>query len=185
MNDKFLWLENVKNILDNCGLSNIWQTQDFPNEKWLVTKVKQTLIDQFRQNWLSKIQDSPKALNYRIYKDKLEFENYFHFLSDKDALTLCRFRTCNHYLPIEKGRWANTPRDQRKCRLCQTDGLGDEFHYLLECPALQIERRLMLPNYTVRHPNIIKFNKIMTCRKQSVVKKLCVFIRIIFKKNPR
>jgi hypothetical protein len=44
------------------------------------------------------VNDSPKALNYRIYKDNLVFENYLNILNDKDNLTLSKFRTTNHKL---------------------------------------------------------------------------------------
>jgi hypothetical protein len=49
--------------------------------------------------------NSPKAINYRLFKDNFEFENYFNILEDKDIYTLCKFRTTNHKLPIETGRW--------------------------------------------------------------------------------
>jgi hypothetical protein len=48
-----------------------------------------------------------KALNYRILKENFEFENYFRILEDKDIYTLCKFRTTNHKLLIETGRWNN------------------------------------------------------------------------------
>ena len=134
------WIRNIKTILDSCGLSNIWLHQTFPSDKWLKLKVKQTLFDQFTQEWRSKLQNSPKALNYRLYKEKLEFEPYLNILTDKDAITFCKFRTCNHHLPIEKGRWQNIPREHRTCPLCQKQDLGDEFHLhvklfvLYRCP---------------------------------------------------
>ena len=105
------WLKHIKNILDDCGMSNIWLNQNFQNDKWLKLKVKQTLIDHFIQNRRSKIRNSPKVLNYRLYKHNLEFESYLNILPDKDAITFCKFRTCNHYLHIEKGRWLNTERE--------------------------------------------------------------------------
>jgi hypothetical protein len=37
-------------------------------------------MDQFIQNWFSKIIDSPKAINYRIFKTKFEFEEYLNVL---------------------------------------------------------------------------------------------------------
>ena len=74
---------------------------------------KLTLTDQFKQNWQPTVQSSPKALNYRMYKDELKLENYFNVLSKIDAITLCRFRICNHHLPIESGRWANIPRNEK------------------------------------------------------------------------
>jgi hypothetical protein len=48
----------------------------------------------------------PKAINYRLFKDNFEFENYFNILEDKDIYTLCKFRTTNHTLPIETGPWS-------------------------------------------------------------------------------
>ena len=61
------------------------------------------VFNQFVQNWQTSLSDSSKALNYRIFKTKLEFEEYFNILSIGDAIRLCRFRTTNHYLPIETG----------------------------------------------------------------------------------
>jgi hypothetical protein len=49
-------------------------------------------------------------LNHRIFKENFEFENYFRILEDKDIYTLCKFRTTNHKLPIETGRWNNIDR---------------------------------------------------------------------------
>lgn len=39
--------------------------------------------------------------------------------------TIARFRTSNHKLPIETGRWNNVDRENRKCWLCNVD-IGDE-----------------------------------------------------------
>jgi hypothetical protein len=57
-------------------------------------------------------------LNYRIFKENFEFENYFRVLEDKDIYTLCKFRTTNHKLPIETGRWNNIDRVNRICTKC-------------------------------------------------------------------
>jgi hypothetical protein len=47
---------------------------------------------------------SSKGANYKLFKGELKFENYLDILEDKDK-TLCRFRTTNHRLPVEVGRW--------------------------------------------------------------------------------
>jgi hypothetical protein len=67
---KLEWFENIKNILNNWGISNVWVNQYVANR---------TLIDQFKQNWQATVQTSPKALNYRIYKNELFLEKYFNF----------------------------------------------------------------------------------------------------------
>ena len=178
------WIRNIKTILDSCGLSNIWLHQTFPSDKWLKLKVKQTLFDQFTQEWRSKLQNSPKALNYRLYKEKLEFEPYLNILTDKDAITFCKFRTCNHHLPIEKGRWQNIPREHRTCPLCQKQDLGDEFHYMLNCSFFTDARKSLLPTKFVRRPNILQFNNLMSCKKQSSLRKICTFIRKVNNELP-
>jgi hypothetical protein len=59
---------------------------------------------------------------------------YFHefsntiILNDKNRFTFCRFRTYNHRLPLEVGRWENVERHNRLCQLCKYGEIGDEFH---------------------------------------------------------
>ena len=33
----------------------------------------------------------------------------------------------------------NIPRENRKCNLCNLEEIGDEFHYILNCPYLYQE----------------------------------------------
>ena len=84
----------------------------FLNDAWLKEIVKISLQDQFKQIWLEHVQNNSKTLNYRLFKDKLEFENYFDILENRDLFTFCHFRTVNHKLPIEYGRWNNIQREK-------------------------------------------------------------------------
>jgi hypothetical protein len=59
------------------------------------------------------------------------------------ANTLCRFRTTSHKLPIETGRWQNIARENRKCLLCNSDVIGDEFHYIFSCSKFDDNRNLL------------------------------------------
>ena len=48
-------------------------------------------------------------------------------------------------MPIETGRWLNIELSNRKCKFCDKDTIGDEFHYLLECTfSKKIENGLFL-----------------------------------------
>ena len=44
---------------------------------------------------------------------------------------ICKFRTSDHPLAIETGRYKNIPREFRLCNLCKT--LEDESHFFLYC----------------------------------------------------
>jgi hypothetical protein len=50
--------------------------------------------------------------------DFFQGELILDVLNDKNRFTFCRFRTSNHRLPIEVGRWTNVERHNRLCQLC-------------------------------------------------------------------
>ena len=56
------WLNCIKAILDDCGLSYIWISQEMRNKMWLKNYVKQNLKDQFLQRWKSDVENSSKSL---------------------------------------------------------------------------------------------------------------------------
>lgn len=49
------WVLQVKQILDDCGLSYLWLTQKCNNTNWLKLTVEQRLKDQFTQKWQSEL----------------------------------------------------------------------------------------------------------------------------------
>ena len=62
------WLYFIRTILNECGFTYIWETENVNNKQWLKCVMKQRLLDQFVQNWQTSLSDSSKALNYRIFK---------------------------------------------------------------------------------------------------------------------
>jgi len=47
---EFTWLKFVQNILNECGIPYIWNTQTFINSNWIVHTVKLSLKDKFKQS---------------------------------------------------------------------------------------------------------------------------------------
>jgi hypothetical protein len=180
-NSHLPWLSCIRSILNECGLTYIWDNQNFYNIKWLRNKVIRVLQDQYIQKWQNEIHNSSKGINYRCFKDVLEFENYFNLLPDSLFINLCKFRTSNINIPIETGRWNNTPRSERKCTLCINDDLGDEFHYLFTCSDSIIKnaRTKFIPAQYYTRPNVHKYNKLFSSKKSGILSKLCKFISII------
>jgi hypothetical protein len=58
-NMQFSWILFVKQIFNECGFSNIWETELFDNVDYLKCVINQRLEDQFLQNWNSLVQNSP------------------------------------------------------------------------------------------------------------------------------
>jgi hypothetical protein len=81
--------------------------------------------------------------------------------------TLVKFRTSNHRLPIETGRWSNiyVPRNKKACIfLCEKE-VGDEFHDIMTCSSLNDCRKCYLPDKYTNRPNTLKFFNLFSCQK--------------------
>ena len=133
----FQWIHNVKTILSDNGYSGIWDTHNFFNKVWLSKALKLRLMDLFLGDWYNSVQSN---LNYRIFKHNFEFETYLSIVPQNWLYFLISFRTRNHRLLAEVGRWSKTDYAERKCNLCQTE-IVDEFHFLLVCEKLKKLRK--------------------------------------------
>ena len=79
-------VKNVHNIINECGLAYIWNTQTFINNDWFISLVKRTLKDQYNQLWHSQTENSTKALTYRLFKENFMPEPYLEILDSKMTL---------------------------------------------------------------------------------------------------
>ena len=147
------------------------------NSTWLQKALKQKLNDSFIQNWNSQVQSTSESNIYKIYKTNFEQSKYISTLSF--CKPFIRFRTRNHRLPIEVGRWSGIPINQRICSFC--DERGDEFHYLLKCKHFEPERKRYLKSYYYVRPNIIKFDQLVNLIKVDELNNLCRFINVVSK----
>ena len=88
-------------------MSNILYSVDSMNSNWIIYIVKQRLTDQFIQDWVSRCNESSKGINYRLFTNNiLKCQEYIlSNISIHKQRILARFRTTNHKLPIETGRW--------------------------------------------------------------------------------
>jgi hypothetical protein len=180
---KSQFLQSVHNTLNELGFGNFWQnqsTENVPRESLtsFKTLIKNRLQDQFVQNWLSEINNNELYYNYRMFKDNFEVEKYLAILPVNVAKVITKFRTLNHKLPVQKGRFTGIPRHERICRHCTSD-LGDEFHYIFICPFFKNERNLFLRKYFFIRPNSIKYKELFSSHNKSTLLKLYKFIQQI------
>ena len=96
---------------------------------------------QFREKivgkWYGRMIELTKCDMYSLYKVKFEMEKYLADLNESLAIPLCKFRTSNHLLEVEKLRYIEPliPKYQRICNKCNLQVVRNEFHNLLVCPA--------------------------------------------------
>ena len=143
--------------------------------------VKQSLISSFVQIWRNDIMNSPKCLNYRMYKTVFGFEKYLTVLPTDLCMHVCKFRCVSNKLPIEAGRFFNIDRSERCCNLCNVNELGDEFHYLFKCSFFKGERAKFLPKRLIVQPNMISLEELMCTTDLYMLTGLAKFCKIVMK----
>ena len=62
------------------------------------------------------------------------------------------FWTSNHRLPIEERRFNQIVRADIKCLVCDSNDIGDEYHYICLCPKFDEIRKNTLKKYLIRNP---------------------------------
>ena len=73
---------------------------------------------------------------YSKIKSELKLENCLLFFSNfKMRQLFTKFRVSDHSLEIESGRYKNITREERICKNCNFNEIGDEYHFFLKCTA--------------------------------------------------
>ena len=152
------WVKYIQAILQDTGRSDVWLTQTVRNANTFKNSILRTLLDHNFQKWNTALENSSKGKNYRLFKCDIRLKNYLFEFPKKIFFPIIRFRTTNHKLPVEIGRWSNVPLDERTCTKCSRNCLGDEFHYLLECDYFIPERQHLIKKLFYTPPNILKYH---------------------------
>ena len=126
----FKWIRCINDILVAVGRSDLFKTEPVNNPNSVKIGISQTLSDLYIQEWNEKANVFSKGQHYILFKDNLNFEKYLINVSKFYYSKNIKYRTGNHRLPVEAERWDDIPLNERKCKICTTDDIGDEYHYL-------------------------------------------------------
>ena len=127
------WALQIKIMLQNLGLGELWTNQEHCDI--FLPEIKQRILDQYYQSWYSEINNSQRLASYSRIKHSFESEPYLDDTSErKYRIALSKFRLSSHNLEIEVGRYNNVPRSDKICRFCQMKVIENELHFLLTCP---------------------------------------------------
>ena len=117
-------------------IRTIKETYDYDNLQYPAINIRAKVEHQFKKMWEIFINASPKLKFYSSLKTSFGREAYIA-LSNKSARdSLTRLRMSAHTLEIERGRYKNTPREERLCKGCLVIGIKvieDEQHLLSSC----------------------------------------------------
>lgn len=104
-------------------------------------------------------------------------EDYLNNIHDKRyRIALTEFRISAHNLAIERGRYENILREERKCIYCNLNVKETEFHFLLVCTFYSDLRRKYFSPYYCHWPNLTKFDKLISSTAKRMQRNLAKFI---------
>ncbi len=93
--------------------------------------------------------------NSEFFKSEFHTEPYLkRCLSRNQRSSIARLRTGTFPLEIEKGRSRNIPLENRLCRVCETNSIEDEIHFLIHCPKCTNRRTILFDDIRTLHHDI-------------------------------
>ena len=176
------WLDTVKRILEETGYNCLWLSPtpeyDYP---YAFSEIKTRMEDQSTQAVQSDRENSSRKRHYLWLKTEWTMSPYINILDPTYAHTLLKFRSCNHKLPVEVGRYELIDYKDRLCPICEVE-VGDEYHYLFTCEYFNEIRRKFIPQKYLRIKNMYTYKELLNNKDPHVLKKLCIFISHITQK---
>ena len=141
------WSNCIKSVLIECNMNDHFINQQSCN----LNHVKEKLLLLNVNTWKEEVSQKPKLEFYKTVKHEYLCEKYVYENLDRDIRS-CVAQLCAGILPfeVEIGRFSNTPRDQRICKLCTCNTIENENHFLFECP-LYINSRAKLSENIVKY----------------------------------
>ena len=174
------WAFNIKCILDEIGMTDIWLNQSTSPIYFNV--IKERIADIFKQNWYSGLCNSNRLSFYNLYKNSFCLEPYLELIDvNKFRVALTKFKLSSHDLAIEKGRYTNIAREERLCQHCTLNVVENEYHFLLVCPKYRSLRIKYLKPYYCHWPNLKKFENLMSAKQKNQLFNLSKYLYYAFK----
>ena len=173
--NKTNWALHIKNILEECGLTYLWQNQPYIFIHFHT--IKQRILDIYYQTWYASINNSTRLQTYNLFKHIFKQEEYLDFIKEKKfRVALTKFRTSAHELEIERGRYTNIARERRLCNHCSCRQVENEYHFLLICKKYTDLRSKYIKRYYYTWPTIQKFTNLMSENSKTTVRNIAKFI---------
>ena len=128
---------------NTCVAQIVQQYTPFTTQNSFAARYKSGWVDHINKNYVT--ESSNKLRNYAAFKRTFEPENYVFGINRSERRHFSKLRTSSHHLSIETGRYTRpiTPREARFCKSCSLGVVGDEKHFLLQCPKFDNERECM------------------------------------------
>ena len=121
--------------------------------------------------------------NFVGFKTQYVTESYVNYLLVRKYRNVyARFRSSAHCLAIERGRYTIIVKESRFCPYCKNI-IENELHFLLVCPLYEDIRKQFIDTNYYTNPCLTKFNALMSCGNEEVVKRTAMYLFYAFEKR--
>ena len=94
-----------------------------------------------------------------------------------------KLRLSSHKFLVERARWGNVkiPNAQRRCTLCSSGDIEDEYHMILICDHFRDARVKYIKPFYYKSPSMWKFIELINSTSKRDRFNLMLFLKTIFK----
>ena len=154
LENSLFWTESIKKALEINDLQHVFFNAHVIKPKTsIVSSLKNRLVDSFQKSAMDKMKHpTSKLRTYSAFAQKNKTPDYLcSTVNTRKRKLFTRLRLSNHDLMIEKGRPLKLKVHERTCPLCN-NGLEDEIHFTILCPALACTREKFFSEVTETLP---------------------------------
>ena len=144
------WCKTVQLLNATHGLHSM---QHSDSEEQFPDKAKRIIRNKFIEHWNTRIHDQDVEKKLGFYaKTEPTFTRhpYLTMPAFRDRQRIAKLLCSDHILEIERGRFTNTPSEDRVCTTCHLGQVEDEKHFLVDCPAYSALRLTTFGEPTIR-----------------------------------
>ncbi len=121
---------NLKSILSGMDLNRAFNTRNIVCSRAAWSSLHEIYCNQLQQYVL----DKPKLRTYVKFKVSYNVEDYvMSFMSHAQRSCLAQLKCGILPLHIETGRWQGTQLDKRICKVCSSNSVENEEHFIFHC----------------------------------------------------
>ena len=176
------WSSEIRTIFYNADMGEYFDEM----HQCSIDDITEILKSDFEQQWSEKIKDKVKLRTYNDIKIKFGQEDYLKLnLERSERSFMAQLRLGILPLHIETGRYNRTLLENRTCKLCNTNVIEDEMHFLLQCKTYSEDRKKL---FIRAKEEVINFEDLsdvekMKCLFHSVGRQTAKFIKKAYNKR--
>ncbi len=155
------WSSHIKMIMDKYYPNG----NKFQNmEKIELDSLRELQASQFSEIWKQNAQNKPKLRIYNTFKTEFHTEHYININLDRSERSLmAQLRTGILPLQVEIGRYKSSDGNKinlkdRVCKLCKSDSVEDEEHFIFCCTAYNDVRNNFLKSIKMKYTDFFTFS---------------------------